>query len=405
MLDIKNLIKVCSVRRFEAQDIIFEEGDSGSEMFIILSGSARVLITATNGNKVEIAQLKAGDIFGEMSLLEGLRRSATVQLLEDTTTVAVNERNFESVIRQEPALALRIMKSLSDRIRKQNAELAKVKDQSVLNSQPLETGPLTTIVEIKEEQKLESTPKCDDFSNLIQHIGKYNEAKPANHSAYLFDKKILCPVCGQTIDVKLYRSSKLRIKQIESDYRQVYTDFDPLWYIIWVCPNCYYANFSTDFPNISDRERERIKELSSKAKDTFGSRPSGPLSLTQVLTGYYLTLYWFQQLKISSPDFEKLGKLWLRLSWLYHDVQEVEMSIAATRKALEYFLNLLNDIQLRTTAAQDQYINLLVGELSLKVGNIAEARNYFLQSIIHKGGNERMKQQAQNRIQELKSLV
>ncbi|MFZ3130626.1 MAG: DUF2225 domain-containing protein [Desulfosporosinus sp.] len=335
MLDINKLVKVCSVRRFGSQDIIFEEGDPGSEMFIILSGSVRVLITAPNDNKLEIALLKSGDTFGEMSLLEGLHRSATVQALEETTTVAVNESNFESVICQEPSLALRIMKSLSERIRRQNTELAKYKDQLCHNSQPSDIGPLTTIVKIKEEHKIESTPEGDDFSNLIQHIGKYNEAAPSNHSAYLYDKKILCPVCDQTINVKLIRSSKLRLKKVEHDYRHVYTDFDILWYIVWVCPHCYYANFSADFPNISDRERKRIKELSSKAKDTFGPCPNGQLSLTQVFTGYYLALFWFQQLKIPPPDFEKLGKLWLRLSWLYHDVQEVEMSLAATRKDLE----------------------------------------------------------------------
>ena len=225
-------------------------------------------------------------------------------------------------------------------------------------------------------------------------------ALPLNHSAYLYDKKIICPVCGQTNDVKLIRSSKVKLKQVEPDYRQVYYDFDPLWYIVWVCPHCYYANFSADFPNISDRERKRIMELSSKVKSTFGTW-TNHLSLTQVLTGYYLTLYWFQQ--TPTPDFTKLGNLWLRLSWLYNDVQEAEMSIAATKKALGYFINHLEDSTVKTTNAQDQYFYLLVGELSLKMGKIAEARNYFRQSIVIKGGNVRMKQQAQNRIQELGS--
>lgn len=405
MLDIKKLVKVCSVRKFGPQAIVFKEGDPGAEMFIILSGSVRVLIAAPNGNNVEIAILKAGDTFGEMSLFEGMYRSATIQALEETATVAVNESNFESVICQDPSLSLRIMKSLSGRIRRQNAELAKYKDQLCLNSQPLDTDPQTTIVEIKEEPMLENTQECHDFDKLMQYIGKYRKFTPSNHSSYLFDKKIFCPVCDQAIDVKPFRSSKLRLKEVAPDYRHVYTDFDPLWYIVWVCPNCYYANFSTDFPNVSGRERERIKQLSNTAKDTFGSCLYGSLSLTRVLTGYYLVLYWFQQLQTPLPDFEKLGKLWLKLSWLYHDVQEVEMSMAATKKALENFLRLLNESNIKTSPAKDQYLYLLVGELSLKIGQIVEARKYFLQSILLKGGNEHMKQQAQNRIQELKSLI
>lgn len=345
MLDVQKLVQVCSIREYGSQDIIFEQGDSGSEMFIILSGAVRVLITVHNGNKVEIARLKAGDIFGEMSLLEGLQRSATVQVLEETTIAAVNESNFESVICQEPSLSLRIMKILSERIRRQTVELTKYMDQFNLNQQPLAPDPLPKIVEIKEKHEPEDSQ--EEFSKLMLYIRKFDKVTPSNHAAYLFEKEITCPVCDQTINVKHFQSSELSIKQIESDYRQVYTDFDPLWYIVWVCPNCYYANFSTDFLNISNREREQIKGLSSAAKDTFGCLPTGPLSLTQVLTGYYLTLYWFQRLKTPAQDYEKLGKLWLRLSWLYQDVQEGEMSIAATRKALEYFLNRLSDIKLK----------------------------------------------------------
>jgi hypothetical protein len=402
LLDIKKIVKVCSVQKFGSQEIIFEEGDPGEEMFIILSGSARVLISGPDGNKVEIALLKAGDIFGEMSLLQGLPRSATIQVLEETTTVAINESNFEYVIIQEPSLAMRIMKSLSERLRRKNAELTKNRELLYLNAQLSDAVPQTTIEEIKAECKLEKLHDSDDFAELIQYVGRYSKVTHSNHSEYLFDKKIQCPICDQTINVQLYRSSKLRVKQIESDYRQIYTDFDPLWYIVWVCPHCCYANFSSDFMNISERERERIKAMSSTVKETFSFRPSIPLSLTQVFTGYYLMLHWYQQLKIPSTDLEKLGKIWLRISWLYFDVQEMEMFTAATGKALDHFLNLLNDIKLKTTAAQDQYLYLLVGELSLKLGNSADAKGYFYKSIGVKGGNVRMKQQAQDRIQEMK---
>lgn len=409
MLNIKKLISVCSVRRFKSQAIIFEEGDPGSEMFIILTGSVRALINAPNGSKIQVASLKPGDTFGEMSLLEGLKRSATVQAIEETTTVAVNETNFESVIREEPSLALRIMKSLSERIRKQNTELANYKERlspnpSSSDSQPFpsDTGPQSTSVEVSDKFTVDNIQDSENIGKLIQHFGKYNVLTPTDHSTYLFDKQLTCPVCGETITVKNIRTSKLRLKQVEPDYRQVYTDFDPLWYNVWVCTHCYYANFSTDFSEIRDRDLKRIKELSHRVQDTFGAYPDGPVSLIQVLTGYYLMLYWFQQLK---PDLEKLGKLWLRLSWLYQDIQEEELSIAATKKALEYFENLLKDLTVKTTAAQDQYLYLLVAELTLKMGNIAEARNFFRHSITLKGGNERMKEQAQNRIQELKSKL
>jgi len=427
LLDIKKLVQICTVRRYRSQTIIFKEGDLGTEMFIILFGSVRLLVSDSNGHQVETARLKAGDILGEMSLLENLPRNVTVETLEDTTTISVDTNNLENVIRQEPSLALKIMMNMNERIKIQNVELAKYKDQVCLTPQPLDKEPLIAIdppitntpplaidpaidndsippiVENEEDSKLKNISEGDDFRTLIQRIGKYNKSAPAIHTEYLFVKKIPCPVCGQTIEVKYIRSSKLRLKQVESDYRQVYTNFDPLWYTVWVCPYCYYANFNAEFTRISDQERKRIKGLSRKAKDIFGPYPTGPLSLTQVFTGYYLMLFWFEQVITSSPDVEKLGKIWLRLSWLFHDIQERTMSAVATKKALGYFQNLLSDITIRTTVAQDQYLYLLVGELSLKMGNITEAKNYFRQSIVINGGNIRMKQQAQDRLQDLKS--
>lgn len=416
MLDIKKLAKVCAVQRYQSQSIVFKKGDPGKEMFIIIFGSVRVFITDSNGQKVEIDRLKAGDIFGEMSLLESLPRSVTVETLEETATLSVNANNFETVIRQEPSLAMRLMKILCEYIRVQNIELAKYKDQAGLNSGPsdnelsVDNGPQVdnnsraTIVETEEDHRQENITEGDDFRTLIRHLEKYDKPAPQNHSEYLFDKKILCPVCRRSFEVKHIRYSKLRLEKVEPDYRQVYTNFDPLWYVVWVCPYCYYANFTTDFPRISDRERKQIMELSNQAKDIFGPYLKGPLSLTQVLTGYYLMLFWFQQLETVPPDLEKSGKFWLRLSWLFNDMQEMEMTLAATRKALEYFTKLLNVIPVSITDEQVQYLYLLVGELSLKSGNKAEAKIYFHQSLAFNGGNVRMKKQAQNRILDLKKI-
>jgi uncharacterized protein (DUF2225 family) len=228
---------------------------------------------------------------------------------------------------------------------------------------------------------------------------------PLKYSDYLYDKKVSCPVCDQLIEMKHIRYSKLRLKQVEPDYRQVYADFEPLWYEVWVCPYCYYANFSNDFLRVSDQERKQIKELSDKAKDIFGPYLEESSCLSHVFSGYYLMLYWSKNATSPSLNLEKLGKLWLRLSWLFHDVHEVEISSAAAKKALEYFLALLNDIRFKTNAAQDQYLYLLIGELNLKTGNITEAKNYFRKSIVTNGGNAHMKQLAQQRILDLKSFA
>jgi uncharacterized protein (DUF2225 family) len=412
LLNTKELINVCTFRKYKPQSIIFNEGELGTEIFIILSGSVRMLISALNGDSLEIGKLKSGDIFGEMSLLKSLPQSFTVETLEETTTIVVDADKIESVIKQHPFIGFKIIISLTERIGVLHTELVKQKDpinsddeEPLLDFVPPSNIIPQSIVEDKinvADKKQETASGSDNFVEFLAHSTIQNKEPSTTDSKYLYEKEISCPVCGQTIHVNSIRSSKLILKRIDPDYRRVYNDFEPLWYSVWVCPYCYYANFNKEFLRISEKEQKRIKRLSKSAKDIFGQHLDGSFSLVQVLNRYFLLLFWFKETETSLYDFEKIGKIFLMLSWLYHDIQEIELSLTATKNAIEYFVMFMDDITVRTTATKDQYLCLLLGELNLKIGNIDKARNYFYQSLALRGGNVRMKQQAQNRIQDLK---
>ncbi|MEF3192242.1 MAG: cyclic nucleotide-binding domain-containing protein [Campylobacterales bacterium] len=117
-INVKNLAKWGFVRRYNVNEILFRENDPGEEMFLILQGQCSVSI---QGN--EIATLGVGDFFGEMALLDGLPRSATVQAIENMAVLVIDAKNFEQVIRLEPLIAIRIMQTLSKRIRTLNQSL------------------------------------------------------------------------------------------------------------------------------------------------------------------------------------------------------------------------------------------------------------------------------------------
>ena len=135
MLDIASLAKLGGARKYSIDETIFNAGDSGHEMFIILKGKVGVLINSMEGFPIRVAELGAGDFFGEMSLLEGMPRSAAVEALEDTIVMVINENNFEKIIAQQPGLAYRIMKGMSNRSTKQNEEIAQLSQGEVLESQ------------------------------------------------------------------------------------------------------------------------------------------------------------------------------------------------------------------------------------------------------------------------------
>lgn len=115
------------VQVYEKSRTIFEEGSTGSEMYLVRSG--RVLLSCKQGRaeEVTLAVLKPGDFFGEMALVDDSPRSATASALEDNTQViAIDRARFLFMVRQQPEFALSLMHTLCQRLRNLNRRLSQV---------------------------------------------------------------------------------------------------------------------------------------------------------------------------------------------------------------------------------------------------------------------------------------
>ncbi len=103
-------------RKYKKNTFIFCEHEAGDESYIIQHGKVKIT-KMLGGNEVLLAVLKAGDIFGEMALLENKPRSASaIAYDEDVTMLAVNRANFSSMVVEQPQLATRLITILSERI-------------------------------------------------------------------------------------------------------------------------------------------------------------------------------------------------------------------------------------------------------------------------------------------------
>lgn len=91
---------------------ILEEDRGGVGFHLILSGSAAVTVAGA-----EVARFGPGDYFGEMSIIDGRPRSATVTALEDLTTLAITAWDFEGLMEQHPSMMRALLVELSGRIR------------------------------------------------------------------------------------------------------------------------------------------------------------------------------------------------------------------------------------------------------------------------------------------------
>jgi len=103
---------------FTKGQIIFKEGDPGKVMYAIIEGEVEVIV---NGKAVDI--VKAGNILGEMALIDTSPRSATAVSKTDCKVVPISRRHFTFLIQHTPNFALEVMRVMAERLRHMNAQL------------------------------------------------------------------------------------------------------------------------------------------------------------------------------------------------------------------------------------------------------------------------------------------
>ncbi|MEN6348537.1 MAG: DUF2225 domain-containing protein [Syntrophomonas sp.] len=390
-----SLAKLGGVRKYNIDELFFNSGDPGNEMYIILRGKVGVYLNSVDGFPIMVNKLGPGDFFGEMSLLEGMPRSATIGAVEDTIVLVINEHNFEQVITEQPSLAYRIMKGMSSRLRQQNDEIRQLKQ----GSDEIELGKVKTS---SSSPAKASQPVVLDDAIFPPGHKNYDLVASASDDTLLFDRDVTCPVCDNKFKVKNVRSSKLRLDKVDNDLRQRFVDFEPLWYMVWCCPNCFYSNFNFDFQQVPEANKKQLiengKKFQGKVKLDFGS----PRKIDEVFLTYYMML---QSLQIGKQDPTGPAKVWLRLSWLYNDVGDEEMFRLATDKALELYKDSFYNARRDSSVEQDQRLSLLLGELSLRVGDKKEAMKFYRGAIARKGGNNTINRQAEDCIRDLKEKM
>lgn len=121
-------MEATTVNLYEAGNIIFREGEVGDRMFILLEGAVELRMKVEKGETVIKVVDTPNDFFGEMALLDDRPRSATAVAEKRTKLLVVDGPNFESMILQNGKFALKIIKVLSERIRRSNDRVSELID-------------------------------------------------------------------------------------------------------------------------------------------------------------------------------------------------------------------------------------------------------------------------------------
>jgi len=106
------VVKNSTERTLKAGTVIMDQGQTGREAYVILSGTATV---KRNGKKIGTA--KTGAVVGELSLLDNGPRTATVIADSDVTLLVISERGLKNAIENIPAISRKLLKALATRVR------------------------------------------------------------------------------------------------------------------------------------------------------------------------------------------------------------------------------------------------------------------------------------------------
>ena len=108
------------INDFDVNDVIFEEGSAGRDLFVVLDGKVEIA-KISGDHKTVIVSLGKGEFFGEMAVIDGSSRSATaIAAAPGTRVMRINHARFVYLVSQQPAFALMIMDALSKRLRASN---------------------------------------------------------------------------------------------------------------------------------------------------------------------------------------------------------------------------------------------------------------------------------------------
>ncbi len=109
-------------RLFPAGALLFRQGEAGATCHIIARGRVRVFVATEDGRELSVRILGPGEIVGEMAVFEDLPRSASVEALEETEALELHRDALLRAVREDSTLALRLLQSLSARLRHATAE-------------------------------------------------------------------------------------------------------------------------------------------------------------------------------------------------------------------------------------------------------------------------------------------
>ncbi|NLT50812.1 MAG: Crp/Fnr family transcriptional regulator [Ignavibacteria bacterium] len=202
---LEQVVNIGSKKTYKKESVILIEEDSGSGLFVIISGKVKISRTSNDGREVILTILNESDFFGEMAILDGMTRSASVVALEDTELFMIQRNDFIELIKQHPEVSIALLQELTKRLR---AADMKIKSLSLKDAEGKVASVLLQLADdmgtIKQGVvEIEKLPLQQDLANMAA-----TSRETISRTLHSFAKKQLIELEGSKLRILCYEKFK-----------------------------------------------------------------------------------------------------------------------------------------------------------------------------------------------------
>ncbi|MBI1939038.1 MAG: Crp/Fnr family transcriptional regulator [Ignavibacteriales bacterium] len=202
---LEKIEKIGTRKNYKKNDVILMEDEVGSALFVIASGKVKVSRTSTDGREVILTILSDSNFFGEMAILDGQTRSATVTATEDSELFLIQRTEFLGLLREYPEISISLLQELTQRLRSADVKI------KALSLKDAEGKVATVILQLADDigkirqgkVEIEKLPLQQDLANMA---GTSRET--ISRTIHSFAKKGLVEIDGSKLRIIDYEKFK-----------------------------------------------------------------------------------------------------------------------------------------------------------------------------------------------------
>ncbi len=202
---IEQIALIGSRKYFKKDSFILVEEEDGSALFVIIEGKVKIARSSNDGREVILSILTESDFFGEMAILDGQSRSASVIALEDTELFMIHRNEFLKLLREHPEVSIALLQELTQRLRV--ADL-KIKSLSLKDAEGKVASVILQLADdvgkIKQGVvEIEKLPLQQDLANMAA-----TSRETISRTLHSFAKKELIELEGSKLRILDYEKFK-----------------------------------------------------------------------------------------------------------------------------------------------------------------------------------------------------